>query len=63
MSRDISLEIFFHVCFHIIKIGDFKILFATNFVQKSLSGIVKNGFNGTRYEKRNYAIASLVVII
>ena len=33
------------------------------FAQESTSGIVKNGINGTRHEKRNNAIASLVVII
>ena len=52
-----------HVSFHILKTCFSRILFATKFSEKSSSGIVKNVFNGTGYEKRNNAIASLVVII
>ena len=59
----VPLEIFFHFCLHIIKPCFLRIFFATKFFQKSSSGIVKNGFNGTRHEKRKNAIASLVVTI
>ena len=45
-----------------MKDNNLRILFATKFAQKSFTGIVKNGFNGTWYENRKNAVAPLVVI-